>query len=104
VLNEVMRIYVRQNIDRTSAEAAQSLAFLKGQLPQVRKDVEQAEAALNQFQIRNKTIDISLKPRPSSIRSLRWMRASPTQDAAGGNRAKVHAPAPGVSRLAYPVG
>lgn len=61
VLNEVARIYVRQNIDRTSAEAAQSLAFLKGQLPQVRKDVEQAEAALNQFQIRNKTIDISLE-------------------------------------------
>src|SRR3989344_2683681 len=61
VLNEVARIYVRQNIDRTSAEAAQSLAFLKGQLPQVRKDVEQAEAALNQFQIRNNTIDISLE-------------------------------------------
>ncbi len=61
VLNEVARIYVRQNIDRTSAEAAQSLAFLKDQLPQVRKDVEQAETALNQFQIRNKTIDISLE-------------------------------------------
>lgn len=61
VLNEVARIYVRQNIDRTSAEAAQSLAFLKDQLPQVRKDVEQAETALNKFQIRNKTIDISLE-------------------------------------------
>lgn len=61
VLNEVARIYVRQNIDRTSAEAAQSLAFLKDQLPQVRKDVEHAETALNQFQIRNKTIDISLE-------------------------------------------
>lgn len=61
VLNEVARIYVRQNIDRTSAEAAQSLAFLKDQLPQVRKDVEAAEAALNKFQIRNKTIDISLE-------------------------------------------
>ena len=47
VLNEVARIYVRQNIERTSAEAAQSLAFLKDQLPQVRKDVEQAETALN---------------------------------------------------------
>ncbi len=61
VLNEVARIYVRQNIERTSAEAAQSLAFLKDQLPQVRKDVEQAETALNKFQIRNKTIDISLE-------------------------------------------
>lgn len=61
VLNEVARIYVRQNIERTSAEAAQSLAFLKGQLPGVRADVEQAEKALNQFQIRNKTIDISLE-------------------------------------------
>lgn len=61
ILNEIARLYVRQNIERTSAEAAQSLEFLKDQLPQVRKDLEKAETALNQFQIRSKSIDISLE-------------------------------------------
>lgn len=61
ILNEIARVYVRQNIERTSAEAAQSLEFLKDQLPQVRKDLEKAETALNQFQIRSKSIDISLE-------------------------------------------
>ncbi|WP_130871616.1 polysaccharide biosynthesis tyrosine autokinase [Pseudomonas bubulae] len=60
-LNEIARLYVQQNIDRTSAEAAQSLGFLKNQLPQVRKDLEKAESALNAFQIRSKSIDISLE-------------------------------------------
>lgn len=60
-LNEIARLYVQQNIERTSAEAAQSLGFLKDQLPQVRRDLEKAENALNQFQIRSKSIDISLE-------------------------------------------
>ncbi|MCW2099406.1 UNVERIFIED_ORG: tyrosine-protein kinase Etk/Wzc [Pseudomonas psychrophila] len=60
-LNEISRLYVQQNIDRTSAEAAQSLSFLKDQLPQVRKDLEKSEDALNAFQIRSKSIDISLE-------------------------------------------
>ncbi|MEC4168265.1 polysaccharide biosynthesis tyrosine autokinase [Pseudomonas sp. MS-1(2024)] len=61
ILNEVARLYVQQNIERTSAEAAQSLSFLRDQLPQVRKDLEKAENALNAFQIRSKSIDISLE-------------------------------------------
>ena len=61
ILNEVARLYVQQNIERTSAEAAQSLSFLRDQLPQVRKDLEKAENALNAFKIRSKSIDISLE-------------------------------------------
>ncbi|WP_282363517.1 polysaccharide biosynthesis tyrosine autokinase [Pseudomonas sp. PS01297] len=60
-LNEIARLYVQQNVDRTSAETAQSLGFLKDQLPQVRKDLEKSENALNAFQIRSKSIDISLE-------------------------------------------
>lgn len=63
ILNEIANLYVQQNIERTSAEAAQSLGFLKDQLPQVRKDLEKAENALNAFQIRSKSIDISLEAR-----------------------------------------
>jgi len=61
ILNEIARLYVQQNIERTSAEAAKSLGFLKDQLPQVRQDLERAENALNAFQIRSKSIDISLE-------------------------------------------
>jgi tyrosine-protein kinase Etk/Wzc len=60
-LGEIVNLYVRQNVERTSAEAAQSLAFLKEQLPQVRKDLEKAENAFNAYQTRSKSIDISLE-------------------------------------------
>ena len=60
-LNEIVRLYIRQNVERTSAEAAQSLEFLREQLPQVRQDLEKAENALNAYQTRSKSIDISLE-------------------------------------------
>lgn len=60
-LTEISNLYVKQNVDRTSAEAAQSLSFLNDQLPQVRRDLEKAENALNRFQTRSKSIDISLE-------------------------------------------
>ncbi len=60
-LNEIARLYVRQNVERTSAEAAQSLEFLRDQLPQVRQDLEKAENALNKYQTRSKSVDISLE-------------------------------------------
>ncbi|NBA98224.1 polysaccharide biosynthesis tyrosine autokinase [Pseudomonas sp. R5(2019)] len=61
ILNEIANLYVRQNVERTSAEAAQSLDFLREQLPQVRKDLEKAENALNKYQTQSKSVDISLE-------------------------------------------
>ncbi|PMU18767.1 MULTISPECIES: polysaccharide biosynthesis tyrosine autokinase [unclassified Pseudomonas] len=61
ILNQIAAIYVRQNVERTSAEAAQSLAFLKEQLPEVKKDLEKAGKALNEYQIRSKSVDITLE-------------------------------------------
>jgi tyrosine-protein kinase Etk/Wzc len=60
-LNEIADIYVRQNIERTSAEAAKSLGFLNEQLPKVRRDLERAEDALNAYQTRSKSVDITLE-------------------------------------------
>ncbi|MGE8486268.1 MAG: polysaccharide biosynthesis tyrosine autokinase [Pseudomonas sp.] len=60
-LNEIAAIYVRQNVERTSAEAAQSLAFLKEQLPVVKQDLEKAGNALNEYQTRSKSVDITLE-------------------------------------------
>ena len=63
VLDEVSRLYVRQNVERSSAEAAQRLEFLRSQLPIVRKELEKSENALHDFQMRTKSVDISLETR-----------------------------------------
>ncbi|MGA9222824.1 MAG: polysaccharide biosynthesis tyrosine autokinase, partial [Pseudomonas graminis] len=61
ILNEVSRLYVRQNVERSSAEAAQRLEFLRSQLPAVRKQLEQSEIALNNFQMGAKSVDLSVE-------------------------------------------
>ncbi|MCM0612646.1 polysaccharide biosynthesis tyrosine autokinase [Marinobacter sediminum] len=59
VLAEVSQNYVRQNVERASAEAAKSLEFLRNSLPEVRKELEAAEQKLNQYQVEEETIDIT---------------------------------------------
>jgi len=61
ILNEVSRLYVRQNVERSSAEAAQRLEFLRSQLPAVRKQLEQSEMALNNFQTSAKSVDLTVE-------------------------------------------
>ncbi|MFC6335279.1 polysaccharide biosynthesis tyrosine autokinase [Pseudomonas sp. CCM 7891] len=61
ILNKVSTLYVQQNVERTSAEAAQSLDFLQAQLPQVKSDLIKASDALNRYQTRGKTVNISLE-------------------------------------------
>ncbi|WP_122663762.1 polysaccharide biosynthesis tyrosine autokinase [Pseudomonas viridiflava] len=61
ILNEVSRLYVRQNVERSSAEAAQRLEFLRSQLPSVRKQLEDSEMALNDFQTSAKSVDLSIE-------------------------------------------
>lgn len=61
ILNKIAALYVDQNVRRTSAEAAQSLAFLQSQLPQVKRDLAKASDALNAYQTHGKTVNISLE-------------------------------------------
>ena len=61
VLKEVGELYVRQDVDRNSAEAANSLKFVREQLPNVRRDLERATAALNAYQIQAHSVDISMQ-------------------------------------------
>ncbi|AXQ29917.1 polysaccharide biosynthesis tyrosine autokinase [Solimonas sp. K1W22B-7] len=56
--NAVANAYLRQNVERRSAEAAQTLAFLKTQLPGIKAKVEAAEGALNGYRLRNSSIDL----------------------------------------------
>ncbi|KAA0690827.1 tyrosine-protein kinase [Halopseudomonas laoshanensis] len=60
-LDEVARLYVRQNVERKSAEAQQSLEFLEQQLPQVRLQLERAESALNTYQNEAGSVDITIE-------------------------------------------
>lgn len=60
-LDEISRLYVRQNVERKSAEAQQSLDFLEQQLPEVRMQLEKAESALNAYQASAGSVDITLE-------------------------------------------
>ncbi|OYW88713.1 MAG: tyrosine-protein kinase, partial [Pseudomonadales bacterium 32-61-5] len=59
VLEEVATRYVQQNIARNAAEATQSLEFLSEQIPEVRKNLDAAQTALNQYQTGNRSVDIT---------------------------------------------
>src|SRR5690349_17701433 len=61
LLDQISALYVQQNVERNSAEAANSLKFVKEQLPKVKMDLEKATAALNAFQMRAHSVDISLQ-------------------------------------------
>ncbi|MFD2883344.1 hypothetical protein ACFS4T_12965 [Pseudomonas lini] len=103
-LNEIAAIYVRQNVERTSAEAAQSLAFLKEQLPVVKKDLEKkAGNALNEYQTRSKSVDITLETKAildqivgldTSISGLKLQQAEMDR--------KIHPPTSRLSRIVDP--
>jgi tyrosine-protein kinase Etk/Wzc len=58
-LQAVGDIYVRQNVERKSAEAAQSLEFLDAQLPQLRTQLDAAEISLNNYLKANHTVNLS---------------------------------------------
>jgi len=57
-VNAVASTYLEQNVQRRSAEARQSLAFLEEQLPVLKHNVEQKEEELSQFRSSSGTISI----------------------------------------------
>lgn len=58
VLENITDAYVRQNVDRNSAEAKNRLQFVNEQLPKVRAELDRAQAALNAFQKRHQAVDV----------------------------------------------
>ncbi|GLQ89888.1 polysaccharide biosynthesis tyrosine autokinase [Dyella flagellata] len=61
MLDQVTQLYVRQNVDRSAAEAANSLQFVREQLPKVKQELEHATSALNAFQLKAHSVDISMQ-------------------------------------------
>jgi len=58
-LNAVANAFVRQNVERRSQEAEQRIRFLDEQLPEMRRDLEQAEERFNAFRQENEAFDLS---------------------------------------------
>ncbi|WBY02075.1 polysaccharide biosynthesis tyrosine autokinase [Ramlibacter tataouinensis] len=56
ILNEIGRQYVRQNVERKAAEAQKTLAFLDAQLPQLKKQLDQAEDAYSRYRNQQGTV------------------------------------------------
>lgn len=84
VVQRVAEAYARQNVDRSSAEAASQLQFVKDQLPAVRKQVEEAQAEMTAYQSKANSVDITLQTKglleqevavEASIQQLRLKQA-----------------------------
>ena len=60
-LNAISDIYRQQNVERQAAEAEQSLEFLEEQVPEVRARLREAEDALNQYQVEQESVDMSME-------------------------------------------
>lgn len=61
ILNDIAQNYFLQNVERKSAEAEKSLAFLKDNLPNVKHSLTEAEDILNAFRQKNDSIDLGLE-------------------------------------------
>lgn len=58
-VNRLVQAYQRQNVERKSQEAQQTLDFLNEQLPKVKQELETAEAKLNQYRLREGSADLT---------------------------------------------
>ncbi|MFK6811416.1 polysaccharide biosynthesis tyrosine autokinase [Acinetobacter baumannii] len=59
VLNAILATYSAQNIERRSAESAQTLKFLDEQLPDLKKPLDDAERQFNKFRQQYNTVDVT---------------------------------------------
>ncbi|WP_288490680.1 polysaccharide biosynthesis tyrosine autokinase [uncultured Acinetobacter sp.] len=59
VLNNILKVYHAQNIERKSLESQQTLSFLDKQLPELRKQVEESEVKFNKFREQYNTVDVT---------------------------------------------
>lgn len=69
-LDTISQIYLIQNVQRQAAEAEKSLAFLEEQAPMVRKELVDAEDALNTYRSKQESVDLSLETQTMLTRSV----------------------------------
>lgn len=59
VLNEILKAYSLQNVKHRTAESAQTLKFLDEQLPELKKQLDDAEREFNKFRQQYNTINVN---------------------------------------------
>ncbi|MEG2272492.1 MAG: polysaccharide biosynthesis tyrosine autokinase [Acinetobacter sp.] len=59
VLNAILSTYSAQNIERRTAESKQTLKFLDEQLPELKKQLDDAEREFNKFRQQYNTVDVT---------------------------------------------
>lgn len=59
VLNAILAAYSQQNIERRTAETAQTLKFLENQLPELKQQLDVAEREFNRFRQQFNTVDVT---------------------------------------------
>ena len=69
VLDDILNTYVRQNVERRSAEAETTLQFLEKQLPLVKRQMDTAEAAYNSYRQSRGSLDLNIETQ-SVLQSL----------------------------------
>lgn len=83
-LQSVAQAYVRQNVERNSAEASAQLLFVREQLPGIKLQVDEAQKALSAYQTSANSVDLTLQTKglldqgvavETSIQQLRLQQA-----------------------------
>jgi len=70
VLDTLSRHYLRQNVERRSAEAEKTLEFLDAQLPELRGKVDAAEVELEAYRSKEGTIDVTMATQAALDRTV----------------------------------
>ncbi|KJG09229.1 tyrosine-protein kinase [Photobacterium kishitanii] len=61
IVDDISKNYFLQNVERNSAEAENSLVFLKQHLPEIKIQLMAAEDKLNSYRQNNESVDLSLE-------------------------------------------
>jgi tyrosine-protein kinase Etk/Wzc len=75
VLDALSQAYLRQNVERKSAEAEKTLAFLETQLPELKGTLDAAEAELESYRTHKGSIDVSFETQAAVTRSVEVEKA-----------------------------
>jgi len=75
MLSSLTSVFLRENLERRTAEAAKSLEFLESQLPQLKARMEAAETALVGYRTSRKTVDLPIEARTTVERVAELDRA-----------------------------
>lgn len=70
-LNEIGNTYIRQNLERKTADADKALVFVESLLPNLRAQIAQAEAKLTRFRNQNGSVDMTARGKLALDQSVR---------------------------------